>query len=112
MKERPSRRNKDTMLKMLGQAISEVKDELSELQQTFADDEYSRYNLIREGTKEDLLTVMNYHISRGWVPLGGIAIETEHQSDDGKNFYLQAIWLPRVSGNDPLVLQEKDKISE
>ena len=99
------------MLKMLGQAILEVKSELSELKDNLGDNTYSRYNLICEETREDLLVVMDYHISKGWVPLGGIAIETENKND-GKNFYLQAIWLPEVPESDPLVLQNEHKIDE
>ena len=99
------------MLKMLGQALLEVKSELSELKDNLGDNTYSRYNLICEETREDLLVVMDYHISRGWVPLGGIAIETENKND-GKNFYLQAIWLPEVPESDPLVLQSEHKIYE
>ena len=99
------------MLKMLGQAILEVKTELSELRDSLGDNTYSRYNLIREETRQDLLIVMDYHISRGWVPLGGIAIETENKND-GKNFYLQAIWLPEVPKSDPLVLQSEHKIDD
>ena len=99
------------MLKMLGQAILEVKSELSELKDNLGDNTCSRYNLICEETREDLLVVMDYHISRGWVPLGGIAIETENKND-GKNFYLQAIWLPEVPESDPLVLQSEHKIDE
>ena len=96
MKEQSSRRNKDAMLKMLGQAISEVKDELTELKNTLGENVYSRYNLIREESAEDLLAAMNYHIARGWVPLGGITIEREEQGV-GKNYYLQSIWLPKTS---------------
>ena len=111
MTEHLYRRNKDAMLKMLGQAILEVKSELSELRDTLGENAYSRYNLIREETREDLLMVMDYHISQGWVPLGGIAIQTENKND-GKNFYLQAIWMPKVPESNPLVLQSKDKIGE
>ena len=107
MKEHPSHRNKDAMLKMLGQAISEVKDELSELKNALGDNVYVRYSLIREETKEDLLEAMNYHIARGWVPLGGITIEREEQEID-KNYYLQAIWLPKAPENDLLVLKRKE----
>ena len=111
MNEHLSRRNKDAMLKMLGQAILEVKSELSELRDTLGENAYSRYNLIREETREDLLAVMDYHLSRGWVPLGGIVTQKDDR-DDGKNFYLQAIWLPKVPESDPLVLQSEDKIEE
>ena len=99
------------MLKMLRQAILEVKSELSELSESLGENSYSRYNLIREETREDLLVVMDYHISRGWVPLGGITIQTENKNN-GKDFYLQAIWLPKVPESDPLVLQSEDKIDE
>ena len=99
------------MLKMLGQAIYEVKGELSQLKNKLGEHASSRYNLIREETKEDLLAVMNYHIARDWIPLGGIAIETEHKNG-GKNFYLQAIWLPKRPQNNPLVLESKDIINE
>ena len=99
------------MLKMLSQAILEVKSELSELSHSLGENSYSRYNLIREETREGLLVVMDYHISRGWVPLGGITIQTESKNN-GKNFYLQAIWLPKVPESDTLVLQSGDKIDE
>ena len=99
------------MLKMLGQAILEVKSELSDLRDSLGENAYSRYNLIREETREDLLVVMDYHISRGWVPLGGIVTQKEDR-DDGKSFYLQAIWLPKVPESDPLMLQIEDKIDE
>ena len=111
MNEHLSRRNKDAMLKMLGQAILEVKSELSELRDSLGENANSRYNLIREESREDLLMVMDYHISRGWVPLGGITIQTENKNN-GKNFYLQAIWLPKVPESDTLVLQSGDKIDE
>ena len=111
MNEHLSRRNKDAMLKMLGQAILEVKSELSEFKDSLGENAHSRYNLIREETRENMLMVMDYHISRGWVPLGGIAIQTENKNN-GKNFYLQAIWLPKVPESDPLVMQSEDKIDE
>ena len=111
MNEHLSRRNKDAMLKMLGQAILEVKSELSEFRDSLGENAHSRYNLIREETRENMLMVMDYHISRGWVPLGGIAIQTENKNN-GKNFYLQAIWLPKVPEIDPLVMQSEDKIDE
>ena len=78
MNEHLSRRNKDAMLKMRGQAILEVKSELSELRDSLGKNANSRYNLIREESREDLLMVMDYHISRGWVPLGGITVQTEN----------------------------------
>ena len=99
------------MLKMLGQAILEVKSELSELRDSLGENANSRYNLIREESREDLLMVMDYHISKGWVPLGGITVQTENKNN-GKNFYLQAIWLPKVPESDTLVLQNGDKIDE
>ena len=111
MNEHLSRRNKDAMLKMLGQAILEVKSELSELRDSLGENANSRYNLIREESREDLLMVMDYHISKGWVPLGGITVQTENKNN-GKNFYLQAIWLPKVPESDTLVLQNGDKIDE
>ena len=111
MNEHLSRRNKNAMLKLLGQALSEVKSELSELSHSLGKNAHNRYNLIREETREDLLAVMDYHLSRGWVPLGGIVTQKEDR-DDGKNFYLQAIWLPKVPESDPLVLQSEDKIDE
>ena len=99
------------MLKMLGQAILEVKSELLEFKDSLGENAHSRYNLIREETRENMLMVMDYHISRGWVPLGGVAIQTENKNN-GKNFYLQAIWLPKVPESDPLVTQSEDKIDE
>ena len=111
MNENRSRRNKEAMLKMLCQSILELKRELSDLRDSLGENAYSRYILIREETREDLLVVMDYHISRGWVPLGGIVTQKEDR-DDGKNFYLQAIWLPKVPESDPLILQIEDKIDE
>ena len=99
------------MLKMLGQAILEIKSELSELSHSLGKNAHRRYDLICEETREDLLAVMDYHISRGWVPLGGVTIQTEN-IHNGKNFYFQAIWLPKVPESDPLVLQREDKIDE
>ena len=155
MEEYPSRMTKEAMLDALGKAISDVKEEMSDIKQTMAktdalnrvkqslaqvrdanikdvvaDDMSSdeeprftvndgvvtrakpkaqqRYDLLREQTKEDLIEVMNDHISKGWVPLGGVMLEPQIFGDGGKH-YLQTIWLPKP---DPLVLQKEDRALE
>ena len=69
---------------------------------------HHRYDLLREQTKEDLIEVVNEHISKGWVPLGGAMLEPEVFGYRGKH-YVQTIWLPNP---DPLVLQQEDRIRE
>ena len=155
MEEYPSRMTKEAMLEALGKAISDVKEEMSDIKQTMAktdalnrvkqslaqvrdtniknvvsdnmssDEEprftvndgvvtrakpkaQQRYDLLRERTKEDLIEVMNDHISKGWVPLGGVMLEPQIFGDGGKH-YLQTIWLPKP---DPLVLQKEDRALE
>ena len=152
MEEYPSRMTKEAMLEALGKAISDVKEEMSDIKQTMAktdalnrvkqslaqvrdtniknvvsdnmssDEEprftvndgvvtrvkpkvQKRYDLLCERTKEDLIEVMNDHISKGWIPLGGVMLETEVFGDSGKH-YLQTIWLPNP---DPLVLHKEDR---
>ena len=106
MEEPPSRMTKDAMLKALGQAITDVQEEVSEINQSIGRKGHHRYDLIREENKADLLEVVNYYIARGWVPLGGVTIEPDAS---GRTFYLQAIWLPESPETDPFVLQQEDR---
>ena len=106
MEEPPSRMTKDAMLKALGRAISDVKEEMSEIKQSIGQKGQHRYDLICEKTKQDLLEVVNYQIARGWVPIGGVTIEA---NDSGSIFYLQTIWLPEAY---PLVLGQENNHSE
>ena len=94
---------KDSMLKALGQVINDVKQEMLEIKESIDAKRYLRYDLIIEETKEDLLEVINYHIARGWVPLGGVIIEPDA---DGRTYYNQSIWLPQTV---TLVLQQEDR---
>ena len=158
MEEYPSRITKEAMLEALGKAISDVKEEMSDIKQTIAKTDalnrvkqslaqvrdtnfkdvltddmssneeprftvndvmvtrakqkaYHRYDLIREQTKEDLIEVLNEHISKGWVPLGGVMLE-EKQEPYPHTEYLQTIWLPEPPKTEPLVLKDEDRFKE
>ena len=50
-----------------------------------------KYIVLREETIEELEGAVSYHISKDWIPLGGVAIEPEYESDN-KIFYIQAVW--------------------
>ena len=111
MEEYPSHMTKEAILKVLGQSISDVKNELSALKKTLGEKSPIKYDLVCEEKKADLIEVVNYHISQGWIPLGGIIIDHEGQGDDKKS-YLQTIWRREVSDTDPFVLRPENRTEE
>ena len=52
-----------------------------------------KYILLREETIEELEGAVSFHIAQGWIPLGGVSLEPEHDGDN-KIFYIQAVWEP------------------
>ena len=60
-----------------------------------------RYKILGEEYRKDLSEAVNYWIKSGYYPVGGVTIEPEY-NNDGRIFYLQAVFMPDNYSLEPL----------
>ena len=56
--------------------------------------EEDRYMILRRNNTEDLSEAVNYRVKSRYQPIGGVSIESGLGLNDGKLFYLQAMFVP------------------